>query len=105
VNVPGRVIHTAGHIHDHGIRVELTNESTGGTSICNSVAGYGESAGYVTPDGRRHVSSMTTCLANPIATITSGQRLRLHALYDLPAGHAMVDDAMGIMIAYINPAP
>lgn len=104
VNVPGRVIQTAGHVHDHGVRTELTNESAGGTSICNSVAGYGETPGFVTPDGRRHVSSMTSCLGNPISTVASGQRLRLHTLYDVPVGHPAIDDAMGIMIAYINPS-
>jgi hypothetical protein len=102
VNVPGRVIAAAGHIHDHGIRIELTNESTGGTSICNSVAGYG-GPGYVTPDGRTHISSMTTCLGNPITTIARNQRIRLHALYDVPVGHHPVDDAMGIALMYVSP--
>lgn len=102
VNVPGRIIGAAGHIHDHGVRVELTNESAGGASICNSVAGYG-GTGYVTPDGRSHVSSMTTCIADPVATIASGQSLRLHALYDVPSTHHPIDNAMGIMIVYIAP--
>ena len=102
VTVPGRVIHTIGHIHDHGVNVSCTNESTGGTSICNSVARYGETPGYVTPDGRTHVSSMSTCLGNPIATITRGQRLRLHTIYNVPVGHHPVNDAMGIMLTYIG---
>jgi hypothetical protein len=101
VNVPGRLILTAGHIHDHGVNMELTNESAGGASLCNSVAGYGETPGYVTPDGRRHVSSMTVCRADPIATLTSGQRLRTHTNYNVPAGHHPIDDAMGIMLLYI----
>lgn len=103
VNVPGKLIVAAGHIHDHGVNVELTNESTGGTLLCNSVAGYG-GPGYETPDGRKHVSSMGVCLGNPVATIASGQKLRLHAIYNVPAEHPPVDDAMGIMIAYINPS-
>jgi hypothetical protein len=102
VNVPGRIVGAAGHIHDHGRNIELTNESTGGTSICNSVAGYG-GPGYVTPDGRTHVSSMSTCVANPVATIARNQRIRLHALYDVPVGHHPVDDAMGIAIIYVSP--
>ncbi len=103
VNVPGRIIGAAGHIHDHGRNIELTNESTGGTTICNSVAGYG-GPGYVTPDGRTHISSMSTCVANPVATVTRNQRVRLHALYDVPVGHHPVDDAMGIALLYINPS-
>jgi hypothetical protein len=99
--IGGKLIAAAGHIHDHGVNDELTNESTGGTLLCNSVAGYG-GPGYETPDGRKHVSSMSVCLGNPIATITKGQTLRLHTIYNVPEGHPEIDDAMGIMIAYIG---
>ena len=98
----GKLIAAAGHIHDHGVNVELTNESTGGTLLCNSVAGYG-GAGYETPDGRKHISSMSVCTGNPISTISKNQTLRLHAIYNVPEGHHEIDDAMGIMIAYIDP--
>jgi hypothetical protein len=98
----GKLIAAAGHIHDHGVNDELTNESTGGTLLCNSVAGYG-GPGYETPDGRKHISSMSTCTGNPIATISKNQTLRLHTIYNVPAGHGAIDNAMGIMIAYINP--
>jgi stress up-regulated protein Nod 19 len=99
----GKLIAAAGHIHDHGINDELTNQSTGGTLLCNSVAGYG-GPGYETPDGRKHISSMSTCTGNPIATISKKQTLRLHTIYNVPEGHEEIDDAMGIMIAYINPS-
>jgi hypothetical protein len=104
VTVPGKVIGTAGHIHDHGVFVEATNESTGGTSICRSVAGYGETPGYVTPDGRKHVSSMSSCGGDPLATLTRGQVVRLHAVYNVPETHPPIDDAMGIMLMYVNPS-
>jgi hypothetical protein len=99
----GKLIATAGHIHDHGVNIEVTNQSTGGTVLCNSVAGYG-GPGYETPDGRKHVSSMSVCTGNPISTIAKGNTLRLHANYNVPAGHGAIDDAMGIAIAYINPS-
>jgi hypothetical protein len=99
----GRVIAAAGHIHDHGVNVETTNRSNGEALICNSVARYGETEGYVTPDGRRHVSSMSTCVGNPVATFTSGQTLRLHTIYNVPAEHPPIDDAMGIMLLFVNP--
>ncbi|MGB2712203.1 MAG: hypothetical protein WBC33_11885 [Conexibacter sp.] len=102
VTVPGRVVLAAGHIHDHGVNVELTNESAGSAVICNSVARYGETPGYLTPDGRRHVSSMSTCVGNPVATIARGQRLRLHTIYNVPAEHPPIDDAMGIMLVYVG---
>lgn len=99
--VGGKLIAAAGHIHDHGVNVELTNKSAGESLLCNSVAGYG-GAGYETPDGRKHVSSMNVCTGNPIATVTKGETLRLHTIYNVPAGHMAVDDAMGIMIAYFG---
>lgn len=101
VDVPGDVVFAAGHIHDHGVNVELTNESDNGATICDSVAGYG-GTGYVTPDGRSHVSSMSTCLGDPVATIAQDDELRLHAHYDVPQGHHSIDNAMGIMIVYVD---
>lgn len=103
VNLPGKLIAAAGHIHDHGVNIELTNESTGGTLLCNSVAGYG-GPGYETPDGRKHISSMTVCTGNPISTLSKNQTVRLHAIYNVPEGHDPIEDAMGIAIAYINPS-
>lgn len=100
-SIGGKLIAAAGHIHDHGVNVELTDKTAGEALLCNSVAGYG-GPGYETPDGRKHVSSMSTCIGNPVATITKGNTLRLHAIYNVPAGHMAVDDAMGIMIAYIG---
>jgi hypothetical protein len=97
----GKLIATAGHIHDHGVNIELTNESTGGTVLCNSVAGYG-GPGYETPDGRKHVSSMGVCTGNPISTISKNQTIRLHGIYNVPEGHHPIDDAMAIAIAYIG---
>lgn len=99
----GKLIAAAGHIHDHGVNIELTNESTGGTLLCNSVAGYG-GPGYETPDGRKHISSMGVCTGNPISTISKNQTIRLHAIYNVPAEHHPIDDAMGIAIAFINPS-
>jgi hypothetical protein len=99
----GNLIAAAGHIHDHGVNIELTNESTGGTLLCNSVAGYG-GEGYETPDGRKHVSSMGVCTGNPISTISKNQTIRLHAIYNVPEGHPEITDAMGIAIAYIDPS-
>ena len=99
----GAVISTIGHVHDHGVSVETTNE-TRGTSICTSTAATGETPGYVTPDGRRHVSSLTQCTADPVARVARGDLLQVHATYNVPAGHHAVEDAMGIMILYVNPS-
>lgn len=99
----GRLIAAAGHIHDHGLNVELNNNSRREEVICNSVATSGGTPAYRTPDGRSHISSMSTCIGSPVATINSGNTLRLHAKYEVPAGHHEIDDAMGIMIAFVAP--
>ncbi len=99
----GRLIAAAGHIHDHGLNVELNNNSNREALICNSVARSGETEAYRTPDGRSHISSMSTCIGNPVASISSGNTLRLHAKYEVPVGHHEIDDAMGIMIAFVAP--
>lgn len=99
----GRLIAAAGHIHDHGVNVELNNNSRSEELICNSVARSGETEAYRTFDGRSHISSMSTCVGTPVYTISSGNTLRLHAKYEVPGGHHEIDDAMGIMIAFVAP--
>lgn len=99
----GRLIAAAGHIHDHGLNVELTNRSRSEALICNSVARSGETEAYRTFDGRSHISSMSTCVGNPVAEISSRNTLRLHVQYEVPVGHHEIDDAMGIMIAFVAP--
>jgi Stress up-regulated Nod 19 len=99
----GRLIAAAGHIHDHGLNVELTNRSRSEALICNSVARSGETEAYRTPDGRSHISSMSTCVGTPVAEISSGNTLRLHVQYEVPVGHHEIDDAMGIMLAFVAP--
>jgi hypothetical protein len=99
----GKLIAAAGHIHDHGVNIEVTNETTK-SLLCNSVATTG-GPGYVThSDGRSHVSGMNVCTGNPISTIKKGDTIRLHSIYNIPEGHHAVEDAMGIAIAYINPS-
>jgi hypothetical protein len=100
--ISGNVIAAAGHIHDHGVNVELTNNSRSEALICNSVARFGETEGYRTPDGRSHVSSMSTCIRDPVASISSGNTLRLHTIYEVPAGHHGLEEMMGIMIAWVD---
>ena len=92
-NVPGKVVSMLGHVHGHGIGVEATNESSGGTSICRSVA-------TLDPLDVHAVLAMTTCVKDPLATVRRGQTVRLHSEYR--SAHAATD-VMGIMLAYIYP--
>lgn len=96
----GELIAAAGHIHDYGVNVELTNQSNGGEVLCDSVAGFGGS-GYVTPDEFEHISSMGVCSGEPLASFSEGDTLRLHTIYDNTSGSA-IENAMGIMIAYVG---
>lgn len=93
VNVPGEIVTMLGHLHGHGVRIEATNESLGGVSICNSTA-------TLSLD-QHHVESMTTCTGDPLAVIRSGQTVRLHSIYD--SSHE-AHDVMGIMLGYVRPA-
>jgi hypothetical protein len=85
VNVPGRIVAIGGHVHTegHGVRIEATNQSTG-QSICNSVASYGGSSDYIDMMGEPWLSSMTRCIANPVATVARGNTV-------LAAPHARPD--------------
>ena len=84
VNVPGRVV--------------AIDQSTG-QSICNSVATYGGAPDYIDMMGEPWISSMSRCIANPVATVARGQTVRLHSVYNAPEARG---DVMGIMIAYID---
>jgi hypothetical protein len=94
VNVPGKVVAAAGHVHGYGIAVEATNESKGGASICKSVA-------TPHPDDVHAVMSMSTCSGDPLAVIQQGDVVRLHSMYESP--HE-ADDVMGIMLMYVYPS-
>jgi Stress up-regulated Nod 19 len=94
VNVPGSVVAAIGHLHGHGVAVEATNESQGGTSICKSVA-------TLHPMDVHRVLAMSTCTGTPLAQLHEGEVVRLHSMYQ--SSHA-ADDVMGIMLLYVNPA-
>jgi hypothetical protein len=93
VNVPGRVVAAVGHVHGHGVAVEATNTSRGGTSICKSVA-------TLHPTDVHRVQEMTTCTGDPLAHVQAGETVRLHSMYQ--TAHA-ADDVMGIMLMWIHP--
>jgi Stress up-regulated Nod 19 len=93
VNVPGNVVAAIGHLHGHGVAVEATNESQGGSSICKSVA-------TLDPADVHHVLAMSTCTGDPLARVRAGEIVRLHSMYQ--SSHP-ADDVMGIMLLWINP--
>lgn len=101
VNVPGHIVGTGGHVHTeaHGLRTELTNQ-TNGQSICTSNATYGGSSEFVDMMGDPWISAMSTCVTDPVATVATGDVVRLHSVYDNPGDP--YTGGMGIQLAYIH---
>lgn len=99
--ISGDLILAGGHQHDHAAGVELRNETLG-AGLCTSLPAFGESPEYIDTTGRAHLSSMSTCAAAPAGTIAEGDLLRLYSRYNVPAGHGMIHDVMGIMLGYAH---
>jgi hypothetical protein len=89
-----------GHGHDGTINIDIKNDSTG-QMICDSRAGFGESPLYIDPEhGAPHLSSMSTCIRAPVASVSNGQRVTMNAHYNM----AKADDMqMGIVMAFVGP--
>lgn len=90
--ITGRVVSTAGHVHDGGVKTVLSNETTK-QQMCTSAASYGTK-----PEFEGSIESMSMCVWDRLGTVRKGETLGLRAYYDIsqPA-----DDVMGIMIAAI----
>ena len=99
-DIPGHIVAMGGHLHDTGTHIYAVDDTTGQV-LCNSIASYGLSKSYVDMDGMEHVSRMSGCFGDPVATVNMGDKITLHALYDSPQPQ---QDVMGIMLAYIAPA-
>jgi hypothetical protein len=91
-SLTGRVVFAAGHVHNWGRSIALTNTSTG-EKMCKSVAGYGTK-----PEYQGNIESMNTCVWDRIGTVRRGETMRISATYDSPTAR---DDVMGIMVAYV----
>jgi hypothetical protein len=101
VNRPGDLVTIGGHIHDGGVNIAITNDTTQ-QQICDSRAGYGESPLYMDHHGEGHISSMSECDATatrPVATVRNGERVTIRANYDMPAA---ATDQMGIVMGFVT---
>ena len=97
----GKILGMGGHLHDGGKNITIVNDSTGKT-LCDSKAGYGESAPYIGHHGEPHLSSMSTCYYSDLATaptLNVWDRVTIHANYDLPAAST---DSMGIVMLWMG---
>ncbi len=93
-NVTGRIVTAGGHVHDGGEWIGLTNATTG-EPVCNSVAGYGTKPQYMGA-----IDSMSVCRHDRLATVRSGEVLRLNAHYNTTEPSI---GAMGIMVIFVHP--
>ncbi|MGH8972466.1 MAG: hypothetical protein ACRD0C_04600 [Acidimicrobiia bacterium] len=94
--ITGRIIWTAGHVHDGGIRTTLTNASTG-RHVCTAWAGYGTKPAYMGT-----IESMSTCAWDALGTVREGETLDLESVYN---AREAANDVMGIMVAYVWQTP
>jgi hypothetical protein len=91
-SITGRVISTAGHVHNSGIKTVLTNETTHQV-MCTSIAGYGTKPAYM-----GSIESMSDCVWDKIGTVRKGEKLGLRAYYESAEAQY---DVMGINIAFV----
>jgi len=91
--ISGTVKAVAGHLHDGGRSIALSNTSTG-RHVCTSEAGYGTDSAYM-----GHLESMSVCTGNRLGTVRKGQVLQLNSVYDI---HHAAGDVMSIMMAFVD---
>ena len=112
-DLEGRIAFAGGHLHDGGINIEMRRNNK---TVCNSIAAYGQSPGYVEGEGMNmngmmmnssiveHISSMSSC---DKGRINLGDEISVRAYYNMTAHSPMVDSdgtlapVMGISIVYI----
>jgi Stress up-regulated Nod 19 len=90
--ITGRIVATGGHVHTGGVRIVLTNQTTG-ERVCTSWAGYGTKPAYVGT-----IESMSYCSWDSLGVVKAGDTLDLESVYDAAEP---VPDAMGIMVAAV----
>src|SRR5687767_12840001 len=91
-NVTGRIVATAGHVHDGGVRTTLTNQTTR-QHLCTSWAGWGKKSAF-----QGSIESMSGCTWDRVGTVQKGEVLDLETVYN---SSKSVPDAMGIMMAFV----
>ncbi|HKY76370.1 MAG TPA: hypothetical protein VJS45_09530 [Acidimicrobiia bacterium] len=91
-NLTGRIVATAGHVHDGGVRTTLTNQTTG-RHLCTSWAGWGKKSAF-----QGSIESMSGCMWDRVGTVQKGEVLDLETVYN---SSKSLPDAMGIMMAFV----
>jgi hypothetical protein len=120
-NFEGKIVGLGGHLHDGGVNLEILSSPT--STVCNSIAKYGETPQYIYHAANNtmldshlsesHISSMSTCFNQmmPVRNLQKSQRwiLKGHYNYDQHAGNTEKDgeqqDVMGLALMYVAVSP
>jgi hypothetical protein len=110
-NVAGRVTVAAGHIHDGGVNLNITKNNS---TLCDSVAAYGQNSGYIDPgmsmpgmpmtNMGMHISSFSECSTGQV---NLGDNLTVTAFYNTTEYMPMMNPdgslapIMGIALLYL----
>lgn len=111
-NVAGRVTVAAGHIHDGGVNLDITQNNS---TLCDSVAAYGQNSGYIDSSGTSmpgmpmtnmgmHISSLSECSTGQV---NLGDNLTVTAFYNTTEYMPMMNSdgslapIMGIALLYL----
>ena len=102
---PGRIVFAEGHLHDAGTHIEIVRNKE--EVLCNSMATYGATSGFIEKEGDvEHISNMTSCGGD---VVKAGDEFDLRAYYDMTTRPGMREadgtlaPVMGIAILYIAP--
>jgi len=96
-SIPGTIVGVGGHLHNYGVKLELSDATTG--EIIWQTAPVTDSAG--------HVVSVPTCMLYNWhrlgVHIVPAHRYRVTAVYDNPTGHVISDGGMGLVAGLFVP--
>jgi hypothetical protein len=95
--IPGTIVGVGGHLHNYGVKLELSDATTG--EVIWETAPVTDSAG--------HVVSVPTCMLYNWhrlgVHIVPAHRYRVTAVYDNPTGHVIPDGGMGLVAGLFVP--
>jgi hypothetical protein len=92
--ISGRIIGLGGHLHEYGINITATDETTH-KLLCDS-----KESQMMVPGGMMMVTDMTKCVGHAphyIGWLHKGDKIQLDSYYNAPAP----EEAMGIMLMYV----